>query len=135
MKKLIAWLLVGIVSIGMLAACSSSKLGQGDAQEPLQVELSTVQHPLRSKQAAIIEAHVTQCSQKVTGAHDHEVKFEIWKQDHDKHETIVADHGQDGVYRIKKLFPEDGAYHVIVHVDNQVLPQKDLLVGNVASEG
>jgi len=127
LKKHLSLLLIGIISLVSATACTS---GSAVQSEPVQVEIKTVQDPVYSGRATLIEAHVKQGSEAVKDAQ--EVKFEIKKKDHAKPESIVAAHWQDGVYRIKKLFPQDGTYEITAHVtarDSSVSPQKELVVG------
>lgn len=134
MKKLFI-LFAGVVGLLSIAACSSSTSTSLEQPELVQVEVRTVQETLQPGRAILVEAKVTQGTEKVEDAQ--EVKFEIWKKDQDKRETITASHWQDGVYRIKTMFPEDGVYHVIAHVtarDMHVMPQKELIVGKVLAK-
>jgi hypothetical protein len=43
------------------------------------------------------------------------VEFEVWQQGKE-HQTIKASHQADGKYTAVQKFPEDGEYHVVVHV-------------------
>ncbi|WP_409346252.1 FixH family protein [Paenibacillus sp. MBLB4367] len=128
------YMLIAVFCMLPLAACTNGS-DKPSASEEVQVEIRTVQNPIQSERATLIEAHVTQGNAPVQDAR--EVKFEIWKEDQQKHEQIVATHWQNGVYRIKKMFPNDGNYQVIAHVtagDAQVKPQKELVVGNVPAK-
>ncbi|MBA4603008.1 FixH family protein [Thermoactinomyces mirandus] len=44
-----------------------------------------------------------------------QVEYEVWKQG-EQHEMIKASHQANGIYVATKNFPQDGQYHVIVHV-------------------
>lgn len=46
---------------------------------------------------------------------DANVEFEVWKQG-EEHQMIKASHQADGKYTAVQKFPEDGQYHVVVHV-------------------
>jgi hypothetical protein len=46
---------------------------------------------------------------------DANVEFEVWKQGKE-HQTFKATHQADGTYTAVQKFPEDGEYHVVVHV-------------------
>lgn len=129
MKKT-SLLLIGLMFILFTAACTNSDIAEDSG--PLQVEIKTVQDTLQPGRAILIDASVTQGAEKETDAQ--EVKFEIWKKDQAKHETVTAKHWQDGTYRIKTMFPEDGIYYVVAHVtagDMQAMPRKELVVGKV----
>lgn len=131
MKKY-SLLLAGLVLLLLVSACSISDTAE--SSEPLQVEISTVQDMLQPGRAILIDATVTQGTEKVTDAQ--EVEFEIWRKDREKHRTVVAKHWLDGTYRIKTMFPEDGIYYVVAHVtagDMQAMPKKELVVGNVTA--
>ncbi|MCQ6560231.1 FixH family protein [Paenibacillus mendelii] len=129
MKKFLL-LVVGASCLLLITACSNSSSDNAEGSKLIQVEVKPVQETLQPGRAILIDAHVTQGSENVTDAQ--EVKFEIWKKDEEQHKTITAAHWQDGVYRIKTIFPGDGTYYVIAHVtarDMHVMPQKELIVG------
>lgn len=44
-----------------------------------------------------------------------QVEYEVWKQG-EKHEMVKASHQANGIYTAAKNFPQDGKFHVIVHV-------------------
>ncbi|GIP31757.1 FixH family protein [Paenibacillus sp. J2TS4] len=122
-------LLMGLMFLLFTAACSNTDIAEDSGL--VQVEIKTVQDTLQPGRAILIDASVTQGTEKVTDAR--EVKFEIWKKGQEKHEMITAQHWQDGTYRIKTMFPEDGIYNVTAHVtgrDTDVIPTKELIVGN-----
>ncbi|MFO7289084.1 YtkA-like [Planifilum fulgidum] len=64
----------------------------------------------------LIQITVTHEGEPVNDAD--EVQFEIWKKGapKDDHEMIDAEKTGDGVYSIKKTFPEPGEYKVMYHV-------------------
>lgn len=134
MKKNIL-LLVGMACLLLTAACSSISTSKSESAKSVQVEVKTVQETLQSGRGILIDALVTHDSEKVKDAQ--EVKFEIWKKDQEKRQTITAKHWQDGLYRIQTMFPDDGIYYVVAHVkagdDMHITPQKELVVGKVTS--
>ncbi|WP_059170398.1 FixH family protein [Bacillus sp. FJAT-27445] len=132
MKKLMV-LLIGLMAFA-LAGCSDAKDNNKSSGDdlPKMVEVSILLPDKTDPNVETeIKAHVTQDGKNVEDAN--EVKFEIFKNGDKDHEMIEAKHTGDGIYAIKKTFPEEGSYVVISHVtarDMHNMPKKEFVVGN-----
>lgn len=131
-ERIMRKLLLGILLLfGMLAGCSNQS-DTTSTNEPQMVDVSIkfVPEKINPNHEAKIEAIVTQGKDKVSDAN--EVKFEIWKTGQDQHEMIEGKNEGNGVYSIKKTFPENGQYFVTAHVtarNMHTMPNKQFTVG------
>lgn len=121
--------------IFLLTGCGSDTGHQHDAHtdevpKAVEVELKTNPATITANETTEIQAIVTQDSKPVDDADD--VKFEIWKDGEQEHETLEAAHKGNGVYAIEKQFSTDGMYHIIAHTnarDMHVMPEVTVTVG------
>lgn len=81
---------------------------------PTQLDItfqSSPDHPGKN-QPVELKSVITAEKKPVTNA---QVEYEVWKQG-EKHEMIKARLQENGIYTAAKKFPQDGEFHVIVHV-------------------
>ncbi|WP_150223981.1 FixH family protein [Bacillus atrophaeus] len=66
------------------------------------------------------------------------VKFEIWKENHQEHSEVVkARYDNNGTYVAKKTFTDDGLYNIKADVktrDLHVMPTRQVIVGKLSEE-
>ncbi|MEH7884893.1 FixH family protein [Bacillus sp. JJ1609] len=128
MKKI--WMILIIIFAGIISvACSQ----QGVEEEPqfLDVQLTATPEKAEVNEEITFEAKVTYGSEEVKDAD--EVKFEIWRSQDENHEKILAVHSENGIYRLKKSFIEEGTYYIISHVSARSMhnmPKIEFIVGN-----
>ncbi|WP_050179671.1 FixH family protein [Domibacillus robiginosus] len=106
----------------ILSACSSQEEQSAQTNQVMKlvkVEVKLNPEEAKAKQKTEIQAIVTQDNEPVEDAD--EVKFEIWKEGDEKHETIKAAHRKDGIYAINKTFTEEGIYNIIAHTNARSL--------------
>ncbi|MFX3623876.1 MAG: FixH family protein [Ectobacillus sp.] len=132
MKKL--WIAI-YFSVLLLAGCSGQNHNghTNELPQEVKVEVQTKPETIKAHEKTEIQAIVTQDGNRVENADD--VKFEIWKDGNENHETIEAKHKGNGVYFIEKEFGEDGIYHIIAHTnarDMHVMPEVKVTVGSAA---
>lgn len=125
------WLVVLLAAwIGLiLTGCSQQEV----EEEPqfLDVELKANPEKAELNEEIIFEAKVTYGTEEVEDAD--EVKFEIWRSQAEEHEKIVVEHDQNGIYRLKKSFKEEGTYYIISHVNARRMhnmPKIEFVVGS-----
>lgn len=117
----------------ILSACSSQEQQSTQTNQMpklIKVEVKLNPEEARAKQEAEIQAIVTQGDEPVEDADD--VKFEIWKEGDEEHETIEATHTGNGVYAINKTFLEEGIYNIIAHTnarDLHTMPKVQVTIG------
>jgi hypothetical protein len=128
MKKLL--LTIMITFAGMItAACSQQEV----EEEPqfLDVQLTVIPEKGQVNEEIKFEAKVTYGPEEVKDAD--EVKFEIWRAHAEEHEKIVVEHSENGIYRLKKSFKEEGTYYLVSHVTARSMhnmPKIEFIVGN-----
>lgn len=128
MKKI--WMTLIIIFAGIISvACSQ----QDEEEEPqfLDVQLTATPEKAEVNEEITFEAKVTYGSEEVKDAD--EVKFEIWRSHDENHEKIMAVHNENGIYRLKKSFTEEGTYYIISHVTARSMhnmPKKEFIVGH-----
>ncbi|WP_079508745.1 FixH family protein [Mesobacillus jeotgali] len=69
---------------------------------------------IKSKQQAELAVKIAQQEEIVSGAR---VRFEIWKEKETNHQFIEAEEISAGTYSTKYTFPEDGRFHIKIHVE------------------
>lgn len=69
---------------------------------------------IKVDQPSDLRVFITNEDQPLTGA---DVRFEIWKQDENKHEFIPAAEGNAGEYSLSHVFSNEGIYSIIIHVE------------------
>lgn len=129
MKKFLFLILI-IVSVLFISACNNKEQKSDDLPEFVEVELTVNPEKGNVNEPIVFEAKVTQGDENVEDAD--EVKFEIWRAKDEKHEKIVVEHAEDGIYRFEKSFEQDGTYYIISHVtarDMHNMPKKVFVVG------
>ncbi|WP_045524064.1 FixH family protein [Neobacillus niacini] len=129
MKKFLFLFLI-IVSVLFISACNNKEQKSDDLPEFVEVELTVNPEKGNVNEPIVFEAKVTQGDENVEDAD--EVKFEIWRAKDEKHEKIVVEHAEDGIYRFEKSFEQDGTYYIISHVtarDMHNMPKKVFVVG------
>lgn len=128
MKRL--WITIMVVLLGLFAtACTQDQA----EEEPQFLEVDLTANPEKAEKGEEItfEAKVSYGPEEVEDAE--EVKFEIWRSQSEDHEKIVVDHAENGVYRLKKSFEEEGTYYIISHVTARRMhnmPKIEFVVGN-----
>lgn len=128
MKKMIFALLVLLLGVGILTACSQDE----DEVEPLFIEVDLSISPEKGEvhEPVTFEAKVTYGEENVTDAD--EVLFEIWRAHDENHEKIEVKHAEDGIYRLEQTFEQEGTYYIISHVtarDMHNMPKKEFVIG------
>jgi hypothetical protein len=118
-----------IIFFGFIAAACSQ---EGVEEEPqfLDVQLTATPEKAEVNEEITFEAKVTYGSEPVEDAD--EVKFEIWRSQDEEHEKMVIEHSEDGIYRLKKSFSEEGTYYIISHVTARSMhnmPKIEFIVG------
>lgn len=127
MKKNMVILMMAI-SVLVSAACSQ----QEAEEEPKFLDVLLKVNPTNAQvnEEITFEAKVTYGSEEVKDAD--EVKFEIWRSKAEVHEKIVVEHQENGIYRLKKGFSEEGTYYIITHVTARGMhnmPKTEFVVG------
>lgn len=128
MKRLMFPLMV--VLLGLLAtACSH----QEKEKEPVFLEVELTSNPEKAEinEEITFEAKVTYGTEEVKDAD--EVKFEVWRSHAKEHENIAVEHDENGIYRLKKSFDEEGTYYIIAHVTARsmhYMPKIEFVVGS-----
>ncbi|CAM4055175.1 FixH family protein [Mesobacillus thioparans] len=127
MKRLLITIMVVLLSM-FATACTQDQA----EEEPqfLEVDLTATPEKAVKGEEITFEAKVTYGSEEVDDAE--EVKFEIWRSQADEHEKIVVGHAENGIYRLKKSFEEEGTYYIISHVTARRMhnmPKKEFVVG------
>jgi hypothetical protein len=128
MKQLLITIMVVLLAL-FSTACSKDSA----EEEPqfLNVELTANPDKAEINEEITFDAKVTYGSEEVKDAE--EVKFEIWRSQAEKHEKIVVEHTEKGIYRLKKSFSEEGTYYIISHVTARrmhSMPKVEFFVGN-----
>ncbi|WP_052712216.1 FixH family protein [Domibacillus indicus] len=132
MKKQIIWLVAGLVF--MLAACTSEKeQAANKPTEPIEALLNVPERAGLGEEITL-STKVTQNGEPVNDAD--EVKYEIWKDgSKENSEMVEASLKENGVYTASKIFEEEAAYHVQVHVTARnlhTMPKSVIAIGNAA---
>jgi hypothetical protein len=139
MKKLLS-ILLPLISILVLGACSSQEGNQGDhgnghgGEGELTAISADLNVPAQAEAGETVQflTHVTQGDENITEAT--KVEYEVWKEGQkEQSEMIESEHQSNGEYTAEKTFEEDGIYHVQVHVtanDMHTMPKKQITVGN-----
>lgn len=128
MKKYFLLLIILIVGLFSIAC---SKQDVEDEPQFLDVQLTANPKKVNPNEEITFEAKVTYGEEKVMDAE--EVKFEIWRANADQHEKIMIEHSENGIYRLKKSFAEEGTYYIISHVTARSMhnmPKVEFVVGN-----
>jgi hypothetical protein len=128
MKKLLLTIMITFAGI-ITAACSQQEV----EEEPqfLDVQLTVIPEKAQVNEEITFEAKVTYGPEEVKDAD--EVKFEIWRAHAEEHEKIVVEHSENGIYRLKKSFKEEGTYYLVTHVTARSMhnmPKIEFIVGN-----
>lgn len=128
MKKLLLTIMITFAGI-ITAACSQQEV----EEEPqfLDVQLTVIPEKAQVNEEITFEAKVTYGPEEVKDAD--EVKFEIWRAHAEEHEKIVVEHSENGIYRLKKSFNEEGTYYLVSHVTARSMhnmPKIEYIVGN-----
>lgn len=128
MRYLLVTLIIVFVSLFTIA-CSQQEVDE----EPqfLDVQLEASPEKADVNEEITFEAKVTYGTEEVNDAD--EVKFEVWRSQAEEHEKIVVEHAENGVYRLKKSFAEEGTYYIIAHVTARSMhnmPKSEFVVGN-----
>jgi len=126
-KKSVLLLLV-ILSLGLAVSCSKQEENTA-MPKMVEVNLKVSPNPGEPNKPIIFEAKVTQGKEKINDA---DVSFEIWRSKDPNHEKIAITHAKDGVYRLEKIFKQEGTYYIISHVtarDMHNMPKKEFTVG------
>jgi len=134
MKKIL-FLSLMVLSVFIISACNNNEQEQADDKLPefVEVKLSVTPEHGKANEPITFEAKVTQGDENVEDAD--EVKFEIWRAKDEKHEKIVVEHSEDGIYRLEKAFDQEGTYYIISHVtarDMHNMPKKEFVVGTAS---
>jgi hypothetical protein len=122
-----------IFLVFILSACSSQEeqsIQSNQVPKLVKVEVKLNPEEAKAKQEVEIQAIVTQDNEPVEDADD--VKFEIWKEGDEQHETIEASHTGNGVYAINKTFLKEGIYNIIAHTnarDLHTMPKVQVTIG------
>lgn len=128
MKRLLVTLMA--VLLGLLTtACAQQEV----EEEPqfLEVELTANPEKAQLNEEVTFEAKVSYGTEEVKDAD--EVKFEIWRSQAEEHEKIVVEHDENGIYRLKKSFGEEGTYYIIAHVTARSMhnmPKTEFVIGS-----
>jgi hypothetical protein len=130
MKKLLVIIMVNFAGL-FTAACSQQEV----EEEPqfLDVQLTAIPDKAQVNEEITFEAKVTYGPEEVKDAD--EVKFEIWRAHAEEHEKIVVEHSENGIYRLKKSFNEEGTYYLVSHVTARSMhnmPKIEFIVGNAS---
>jgi len=128
MKKI--WMTLIIIFAGIVTVACSQQDVEEDPQF-LDVQLTATPEKADVNEEITFEAKVTYGSEEVKDAD--EVKFEIWRSHDENHEKIMAVHSENGIYRLKKSFTEEGTYYIISHVTARSMhnmPKIEFIVGN-----
>lgn len=123
-------ILLMILFLGFISAACAQEDGEEEPQF-LDVQLTATPEKAKPGEEITFEAKVTYGSEMVEDAD--EVKFEIWRSQAEEHEKIVIQHDEDGIYRLKKSFSEEGTYYIISHVTARSMhnmPKIEFVVGN-----
>ncbi|MGA8943384.1 MAG: FixH family protein [Thermoactinomyces sp.] len=118
--------LYSILILLLVAACSPVEPTAGQkhpiaeshehhhTSAPNQLDITFQSIPDRpvKNQPVELRSVVRSAEKPVTNA---QVEYEVWKQG-EKHELVKAGQQTGGIYTAKMNFPQDGQYHVIVHV-------------------
>lgn len=128
MKKLLLTIMITFAGI-ITAACSQQEV----EEEPqfLDVQLTVFPEKAQVNEEITFEAKVTYGPEEVKDAD--EVKFEIWRAHAEEHEKIVVEHSENGIYRLKKSFNDEGTYYLVAHVTARSMhnmPKIEFIVGN-----
>lgn len=118
--------------ITLSAMFSAGCAPQQVEEEPqfLDVQLTISPEKAGVNEEIILEAKVTYGEEEVEDAD--EVKFEVWRSQAEEHEKVIVEHSENGIYRMKKSFEEEGTYYVIAHVTARSMhnmPKKEFVVG------
>ena len=121
-----------IIVITLSALFSAGCSPQQVEEEPqfLDVQLTISPEKAGVNEEIIVEAKVTYGEEEVEDAD--EVKFEVWRSQAEEHEKVIVEHSENGIYRLKKSFAEEGTYYVIAHVTARsmhYMPKKEFVVG------
>jgi hypothetical protein len=128
MKKF-CMIMMMMLSSFFLISCSQ----QEEEEKPqfLDVQLTVNPEKAQVEEDVTFEAKVFYGSEEVEDAD--EVKFEIWRANADEHEKVIVEHSENGIYRLKRSFGEEGTYYIISHVTARSMhnmPKAEFIVGN-----
>ncbi|MCP3761615.1 FixH family protein [Domibacillus sp. A3M-37] len=130
MKKQMVWFMM--ILVFMLAACTP-KEEQAENQPPVPIEAAlSLPEKADLNEEVTISTVVTQDGEPVDDAD--EVKYEIWKEGlKEDSEMLDAVSEGDGFYTVEKMFNEEAAYYVQVHVtarNMHTMPKSAIAIGN-----
>ncbi|WP_203364156.1 FixH family protein [Bacillus sp. REN10] len=120
-----------ICSLFLLGACGQQKQPNENATpQPIVAELTVPEKAAVNEEVALI-TKVTQGEEIVSDAD--EVVYEVWQEGKkEDSEMIEAKKDKEENYIAKKTFPQDGIYHVQVHVTARglhTMPKKPITIG------
>lgn len=127
MKKFFVFLVI-VLCLNIVVSCNK-KDQEDNLPQMVEVDLSIKPNPGELGKPITFEAKVTQGKDQVEDA---EVIFEIWRAKNDNHEKVEIKHSENGIYRLKKAFNQEGTYYIISHVtarDMHNMPKKEFVVG------
>ncbi|MDQ0155076.1 FixH family protein [Robertmurraya andreesenii] len=132
MKKFL-FILVFLLGVGFMAACSDKDKDKGEA-EPQFIDVKLTVHPEKGEagEPVTIEAKVTYGDEEVKDA---DVQFEIWRAHDEHHEKVKIEHAEKGIYRLEKSFEQEGTYYVVSHVtakEMHNMPKKEFVIGEAS---
>lgn len=122
-----------VLAIVFLAGCANAFESEGEEPVFLEVDLSVQPQEAEPGDPIVFEAKVTYGEENVTDADD--VKFEIWRAHAEDHDVIRVEHAENGIYRLKESFQEEGTYYVISHVTGRNMhnmPKEEFIIGEAS---
>ncbi|WP_180954131.1 FixH family protein [Bacillus sp. M6-12] len=69
---------------------------------------------INANEEAVLTASIQNGGQPLTGA---DVRFEIWQEEHEPHEFLPAQEGENGKYSLNKTFTAQGVYTIKIHLE------------------
>ena len=121
---------ISILCLFVLASCGPNKKSEDDTPKMLNVNMSILPEKGKVNNPVTFKAEVTMGLEKVNDAD--EVAFEIWRAKDVKHDKIQIKHSKNGVYRLSKIFQQEGTYYIISHVTAMGMhnmPKKEFIIG------
>lgn len=134
LKKILG-ILLGVLLIGVLAACGADDdddvITEAPEIEPLAVDL-TVTNEVEVGETVHMSALVTIGDRKIDDAS--EVVYEVWEKGKQS-ESIMIDsvNEKEGIYTAETTFDHEGTFHIQVHVtaeSQHTMPVEDVIVGD-----
>jgi hypothetical protein len=97
----------------------------GHAHEHASALIMTLEHEdtVKAGRETTLSTEIKQEKKALLGA---DVRFEVWHEDSDKHEFIVAEEIGNGVYEAKTTLKEKGLHYVQIHVEKDELHEHQL---------